>query len=41
MSPKSFSEDTGWIERKGGAIVAWHPGVPKSGDWTDDNGNKQ
>lgn len=33
--------DTGWIERKGGAIVAWHPGVPKSGDWTDDNGNKQ
>ena len=32
--------DTGWIERKGGAIVAWHPGVPKSGDWTDDNGNK-
>lgn len=33
--------DTGWIERKGGTIVAWHPGVPKSGDWTDDNGNKQ
>lgn len=33
--------DTGWIERKGGAIVAWHPGEPKSGDWTDDNGNKQ
>lgn len=33
--------DTGWIERKGGGIVAWHPGVPKSGDWTDDNGNKQ
>lgn len=32
--------DIGWIERKGGAIVAWHPGVPKSGDWTDDNGNK-
>lgn len=33
--------DTGWIERKGGGIVAWHPGVPNSGDWTDDNGNKQ
>lgn len=33
--------DTGWIERKGGGIVAWHPGVPESGDWTDDNGNKQ
>lgn len=32
--------DTGWIERKGGGIVAWHPGVPNSGDWTDDNGNK-
>ncbi len=39
---KSYEKygDTGWIERKGGAIVAWHPGVPKSGDWTDDNGNK-
>lgn len=24
--------DTGWIERKGGGIVAWHPGVPNSGD---------
>ena len=33
--------DTGWIERKVGGIVAWHPGVPNSGDWTDDNGNKQ
>ena len=33
--------DTGWIERKGGGIVAWHPGVPESGAWTDDNGNKQ
>ena len=33
--------DTGWIERKGGTIVAWHPGVPKSGDWTDENGHKQ
>ncbi len=33
--------DTGWIERKGGTIVAWHPGVPKSGDWTDENGKKQ
>lgn len=33
--------DTGWIERIGGGIVAWHPGVPNSGDWTDDNGNKQ
>lgn len=33
--------DTGWIERKGGGIVAWHPGEPESGDWTDDNGNKQ
>ena len=33
--------DTGWIERKGGGIVAWHPGVPKSGDWTDENGKKQ
>ena len=32
--------DTGWIERKGGGIVAWHPGEPESGDWTDDNGNK-
>ena len=32
--------DTGWIERKGGTSVEWHPGVPKSGDWTDDNGNK-
>ena len=33
--------DTGWIERKGGGIVEWHPGVPKSGDWTDENGKKQ
>lgn len=39
---RSYEEygDTGWIERKGGAIVAWHPGVPQSGDWTDANGNK-
>lgn len=35
------NDDTGWIERKGGGIVAWHPGVPNSDDWTDDNGNKQ
>ena len=33
--------DTGWIERKGGGIVEWHPGVPNSGDWTDENGKKQ